>query len=103
MFETQLENKLRPTIQVLLGFLLGTLLSLVCLFSTLILGGVLGVQRVWIFPALNAAALLASGIATLRRWPTSNYAQGVLIALSVALLLDAFGVACLSNGPILRD
>jgi hypothetical protein len=89
MFENPTESNPRSTIQVLLGILLGILVSLGCLFFSVFLGSALGLRREWMFPVLNALALVASGIIALRQWRESSYAQGILIAVSVALLLDA--------------
>ena len=88
MFETQ-QNNPRSTLQVFLGFLLGVVIDLAGLFLSVMLGSALALHQTWLFAVLNAIALLAAGIVALRYVRESSYAQGVVIALSLGLLLDA--------------
>ena len=88
MFDADPE-KPRSNLQVFLGFLLGIVASLGCLFLSIFLGATLGSKPVWIFPALNAVALILVGFVALRHVKESSYAVGVVIALGLALLLDA--------------
>jgi hypothetical protein len=84
----------RSNLQVFLGFLLGVVASLGCLFLTIFLAATLGSRPGWILPALNAAALIPVGVVALRRVKESSYALGAVIALALALLLDtAYGIA----------
>jgi Na+/melibiose symporter-like transporter len=88
MFDSGPDNP-RSNLQVLLGFLLGVVASLGCLFLTIFLAATLGSRPVWILPAFNAAALIAAGVVALRHVKESSYALGTVIALALALLLDA--------------
>ena len=83
------ENNRRSTIQVILGFLLGIVIALGSLFFTIFLGSALHLRQQWLFPALTALGIIAVGIVALRQMRESSYALGVVIALSLALLLDA--------------
>jgi hypothetical protein len=82
------EHSTRSILQVALGFLLGIPVCLGCFFFSMILGGVLGVRPIWMFPLLNAIALVGSGMVALRRVNKSSYPEGVLIAISVAFVLN---------------
>lgn len=82
-------EKPRSNLQVFLGFLLGVVASLGCLFLTIFLAGSLRSRSTWIFPAFNAVALVLVGVAALRRVKESSYAVGAVIALALALILDA--------------
>lgn len=88
MFDADPDNP-RSNLQVFLGFLLGVVASLGCLFLTIFLAATLGSKPGWILPALNAAALILVGVVALRRVKESSYALGAVIALALALLLDA--------------
>jgi hypothetical protein len=89
MFDTESRQTSRSTIQVFLGFLLGVVACLGCLFLAIFFGSTLGPHSMWIYPVFNAFALIAVGIVALRHARQSSYAMGVVIALSLALLLDA--------------
>jgi hypothetical protein len=88
MFETPPNNP-RSTLQVLLGFLLGVVIDLVCFFLSIMLGGALALRQAWLYAVFNAIGLIAAGIIALRHFRDSSYAQGVVIALSLGLLLAA--------------
>ena len=87
MFETPPEKPARSGIQVLLGFLLGIVASLGCLFLAIFLGFMTRGHE-WVFPLFNAIALILVGIIALKNARESSYALGAVIALSIALLLD---------------
>ena len=87
------DNKPRSTLRAVLGFLLGTLVCISCLFFSILLGGALGLRHAWMFPTLNAIALVASGMLALRKAHKSSYSEGVLIAVSVAFILNVLFVA----------
>ncbi len=87
MFETH-QNNPRSTLQVVLGFLLGVVIDLVCFFASIMLGFALAVNQAWLFSALNGVGLLLAGMIALRYVRESSYALGVVIALSLGLLLD---------------
>ena len=88
MLESQPERPSRSNLQVLLGFLLGIVASLGCLFAAIFLGAMVQ-GRMWIFPVINAAGLILLGSLVLKRARESSLAAGALISLSLALLLDA--------------
>jgi hypothetical protein len=88
MFETP-QNNPNSTLQVFLGFLLGVLIDLVCFFLSIMLGFTVALHQAWLYSVFNAVGLLAAGIVALRHFRESSYAQGVVIALSLGLLLDA--------------
>ena len=97
MYETQ-ESDRRSTIQVALGFLLGILVCVGCVFFSILVGAVLGLRYAWLFPLFNAIALVASGTVALRMVHRSSYPEGVLIAVSVAFLINVlFFATTLSN------
>lgn len=74
--------------QVILGFLFGVVISLVCLFLAIVLGWNLGAKRGWVFPLLNAIGLIVAGFVALRRMRESSYALGIVIALALAFILN---------------
>ena len=88
MPETEPEKTSRSTLQVILGFLLGVVLSLVWLFVIITLGMTMNFRQQWLFPVLNAVGLIVAGIVALRKMRESSYALGVVIALSLAFILD---------------
>jgi hypothetical protein len=89
MFETEPEKPSRFKLQVFLGFLLGVVASLACFFSAIFLGFTLRANRTGLYPILVAVGLIAAWILALRNMRQSSYAFGAVIALSLALLLDA--------------
>jgi hypothetical protein len=94
MLEAPPDKPPRTTIQVILGVLFGILISLGCLFLTIFLGMTISPRRTWLFPLLNAAGLALAGIVAFRLRKESSYALGIVIALSLAFLLNtACGVA----------
>lgn len=88
MFDSDAEKSSRSNLHVFLGFLLGIVASLGCLFLAIFFGVFLQ-GRDWIFPLIDAAALILVGIFALRRARESSLALGAVISLSLALLLDA--------------
>ena len=88
MFETS-QNNQRSTLQVLLGFLLGIVICLVCFFLSIMLGFAAALHQTWLYAAFNAIGLIAAGIVALRHFRESSYAQSVVIALLLGLLLHA--------------
>lgn len=77
----------RRWLRTSLGFLLGLALCLVSLLICMPLGGVLGFSKPWTFAMLYGLVLLAEGVIALRK-AESAFAQGILIAVSVAILVD---------------
>lgn len=88
MFDSDPQNLSRSNFHVFLGFLLGIVASLLCLFAAIFLG-VLLQGRNWIFPLIDAIALIFVGMFALRKARQSSLAAGAVISLSIALLLDA--------------
>jgi len=88
MFEIEPQNTPRPGLQVLLGLLLGMGISLGCLAAAIFVGMALKVGGDWVFELLIAIALIGAGLIALRQVRESSVALGVMIALSIALLLD---------------
>ena len=86
MFET--ETPRRSNLQVFLGFLFGCVVALACLFLSIFLAWTLSARREWIFPALTAVGLIIAGAVCLKHARTSSIAAGMVLALSIALLLD---------------
>lgn len=97
MFETEPEKPARSHLQIVLGFLLGIVASLGCLFLAIFFGQAFEQSGRWIYPAINAIALIVVGIFALKRVRESKLAVGAVIALSLALLLDAAAAAYLSR------
>jgi hypothetical protein len=94
------ESSPRSIHQVALGFLLGILVCVGCLFFSILLGAALRVRHTWIFPVLNAIALIASGLVALRNANKSSYPEGVLIAVSVAFILNFVLLAMTQSGYV---
>jgi hypothetical protein len=97
MSETS-ESNPRSTLQVAFGFFLGILLCIGCWFLSVLAGAALGLQHAWMFPLLNAIALVVSGAVALRRANQSSYPEGVLIAISVAFVLNVVIFAAALSG-----
>jgi hypothetical protein len=74
---------------------LGIALAFGCVVLTFFVGMTLQSRHVWVYPLLNAIALIGVGIGAIRQRHESIYADGVLIALAIALLLD--GVYAISR------
>jgi hypothetical protein len=87
MLDTEPEKPARSNLQVFLGFLLGIVASLGCLFLAIFLGAMFKTGA-WVYPTFNAIAIICVGILAARRVPESSLALGAVIALSLALLLD---------------
>lgn len=79
----------QSSIHVLLGFLLGVVAGIGCLIFSIFLGSTFGPYRGRIYLGINAILLLCFFAPALRRSRQSKYALGAMIALALALLLDA--------------
>ena len=88
MLETQPDRTHRSTVQVLLGFLLGVAFSLGFLIFAIFLGMTFGSRHAWLLPVLNGVGLMVAGIIALRHLRESSYALGMVIALSLAFVLN---------------
>ena len=89
MYETEPQKAPRSRVPVLLGFLLGVVAGLATLIVSIFFTFTFQVHEKWLLPALNAAVLIGIGIVASRHARESSYALGMVIALSIALLLDA--------------
>lgn len=88
MIEPEPEKPQRSNLQVFIGFLLGCVAALMCMFLTIFLALTLSEQRAWLFPTLNAAGLIVAGLIGFRHARRSSYAAGMVIAFSLAFLLN---------------
>ena len=95
MFETEPKKPARSNLQVFLGFLLGIVASLGCLFLAIFFGAAFQQGGRWIYPVITAVALIVVGIFALKRVRESDLARGAVIALALALLFDAARAAYL--------
>jgi hypothetical protein len=95
-----IEIKRRSTLEVALGFLLGILVCLGCSFASILLGALLRLRDPWMFTLLNAIALVAVGVVMMRRVHGSSYPEGVLIAVSLAFLLNVVVFAATLLGSV---
>lgn len=87
MLEPQLRHS-RLNIHVVLGFLLGTVASLFCLFFAIFLGSTLGPRHLHSFPVFTALALIGLVLIAIKNARRSQFAIGAAVALGLALLLD---------------
>jgi hypothetical protein len=71
-----------------MGFLLGVVGSLLFLFLAIFLSSTLGLRRGWTGPVFEGIALVLAGAISLKNFRRSNFAAGMTIAFSLALLLD---------------
>jgi len=77
------------TRKVVLGFLLGLILSAVCFVITVGVGLTLRSRHNWVFPLLNAILLILASITALNKYNESGIARGTVIALSLVFLVNA--------------
>jgi hypothetical protein len=94
------ESNPRSTLQVALGFFLGILVCIGCWFLSVLAGAALGLRHTWMLPLLNAIALVATGAVALRKANESSYPEGVLIAVSVAFVLNVLNFAITLSGHL---
>jgi hypothetical protein len=93
MFETFKDNP-RSVLPILVGLLLGLLIDFGCVALSILLGLMLRVNYAWLFPAFNAVFLMVAAVIAIRRVRESGLALGVVLAVALALFLDAVaGVA----------
>ena len=84
-----LPHRRRFNVQLILGFLLGIVASLLCLFFSMFLGSTLAPQHARMYPVFTGIAVAALGLIAFKNARSSSFASGVLIASALALLLDA--------------
>jgi uncharacterized membrane protein YccC len=80
--------KPRSNVEIILGFLLGVVASLLFLFLAMFLASTLGPRRSWTEFLFVAIALVLVGGLTLKKFRRSSFAVGLTIAFSLALLMD---------------
>jgi heme/copper-type cytochrome/quinol oxidase subunit 4 len=77
------------TRKVVLGFLLGLILSAVCFVIAVVVGMNFGSRHNWVFPLLNAIALILVSLYAVSKYHESGVARGTVIALSLVFLVNA--------------
>ena len=83
------DERVHSTQKVALGFLLGLILSAGCFVIAVVLGMSLGSRHNWVFPLLNAIALILVGLHAVRKYHESGIARGTVIAVSLVFLVNA--------------
>ena len=82
------------TRKVVLGFFLGLILGAICFVIAIVVGTNLGSRHNWVFPLLNAIALILVSLYAMSKYRESGIARGTVIALSLVFLLNAIcGIA----------
>jgi hypothetical protein len=82
-------QKPRNKVQLTLGFLLGIVATLFIVFFSIFLTSTLSPRHSRMYPVFTGIALIALGLAAFRNSRTSNFALGAMVALGLAVLLDA--------------
>ena len=83
------DESVHSTQKVALGFVLGLILSAVCFAIAVSVGLALGSRHSWVFPLLNAIALILTSLYALSKYNESGIARGAVIALSLVFLVNA--------------
>jgi hypothetical protein len=83
------DESVHSTQKVALGFVLGLITSAVCFVIAVVVGMGLGSRHNWVFPLLNAIALVLASLLALRKYNESGIARGTVIALSLVFLINA--------------
>jgi 4-amino-4-deoxy-L-arabinose transferase-like glycosyltransferase len=83
------DESVHSTQKVALGFLLGLVLGGVCFVIAVVVGMNLGPRHNWVFPLLNAIALILVSLHAVRKYHESGFARGTVIALSLVFLVNA--------------
>jgi len=69
--------------------LFGLILSGICFVIAVVVGMTLGSRHSWVFPLLNAIALILVSLYALSKYNESGIARGTVIALSLVFLVNA--------------
>jgi hypothetical protein len=85
------DESVHSTGKVALGFFLGLILGAVCFVIAVVVGMNLGSRHNWVFPLLNAIALVLASLLALRKYNESGISRGMVIALSIVFLINAIG------------
>jgi heme/copper-type cytochrome/quinol oxidase subunit 4 len=83
------DESVHSTQKVVLGFILGLILSAICFVIAVVVGMTLGSRHSWVFPLLNAIALILVSLYALSKYNESGIARGTVIALSLVFLVNA--------------
>jgi heme/copper-type cytochrome/quinol oxidase subunit 4 len=83
------DESIHSTQKVALGFLLGLILSALCFVIAVVVGMSLGARRNWVFPLVNAVALILVSLYAVSKYHESGIARGTVIALSLVFLVNA--------------
>lgn len=81
-------RKSRFNMQAILGFLLGVVASLLCLFFSMFVGSTLGPSHGQMYPVFTGIGLAVLALGAFRSARRSSFALGAAISLGLALLLD---------------
>ena len=76
------DESLHSNRKVALGFILGLILSAGCFAIAVEVGLALRPRHNWVFPLLNAIALILASLYSLSKYHESGIARGTVIALS---------------------
>lgn len=83
------DDNVHSTQKVALGFILGLIISALCFVIAVYVGLALGTRHNWVFPLLNAVALVLVSLFALRKYKESGIARGTVIALCLVFLVNA--------------
>jgi hypothetical protein len=83
------DESAHSTEKIVLGFVLGLVLGAGCFVIAAVVGLSLGSRHNWMFPLLNAIALVLVCLYALRKYHESGIARGTVIALSLVFLVNA--------------
>jgi 1,4-dihydroxy-2-naphthoate octaprenyltransferase len=83
------DESVHSTQKVALGFLLGLILSAACFVIAVVVGMNLHSRHDWVFPLLNAVALILVSLYAVSKYRESGIARGTVIALSLVFLVNA--------------
>lgn len=83
------DDSVHSTKKVALGFMLGLILSALCFVIAVGVGLALSSRHAWVFPLLNAVALILVSLFALSKYNESGIARGTVIALSLVFLVNA--------------
>jgi hypothetical protein len=81
-------RKSRFNMQAVLGFLLGVVASLLCLFFSMFVGSTLGPSHSRMAPVFTGIGVAVVALVAFRNARRSSFALGAAIALGITLLLD---------------
>jgi hypothetical protein len=82
-------QKPRNKVQITLGFLLGIVASLFIVFFSIFLTSTLSPRHGRMYPVFTEIALVALWLVAFKNSRNSNFALGAMVALGLAVLLDA--------------